>query len=440
MINKLRHWKFVFVFFLIQWVSGCTTIDQKALVRTNEGPQKLVIFFDGTNNDEQSDTNIKKLHSLITLQNRNDISALYIEGVGAGGKVLGMGTGWGIQARVKMAYTFLLENYRPNDEIFIFGFSRGAYAGRILASLLYHAGIPNVRSDKSITSAEISNIVYAAVKGDNKSAEKRRKDVEQAFSDEGLSASPLVAVPVSVLGLWDTVEALGLPDWPAIILDKLNFQDYKVDIDNPNKRYGDQLCNVKRVFHAVSIDDDRERVFTPLLLTRDHLLKHCSPSLGKPFLKDIDEVDEVWFSGAHSDVGGGYQDSLLSGVSLNWMIKNLKKNPETDLLPRDATVPEDRFGSSHDPESGFWSPIYHAQSRDIRKYAASGHYNNKKIKLHPSVIERLDRINPKSNEYNWMKSKSNEDDRNAYPECFDETSYGLYYNKNKCKEIEIVDN
>lgn len=437
MMNKLRHWEFVFVFFLVQGVSGCSTIDQKALVRTNEGPQKLAIFFDGTNNDEQSDTNIKKLHSLITLQNRNDISALYIEGVGAGGKVLGMGTGWGIQARVKMAYIFLLENYRPNDEIFIFGFSRGAYAGRILASLLYHAGIPNVRSDKSITSAEISDIVYDAVKSNHKNAERRRKDVEQALADEGLSASP--PVPISVLGLWDTVEALGLPDWPAIILDKLGFQDYKVDIDNPNKRYGDQLCNVKQAFHAVSIDDDRERVFTPLLLTRDHLFKHCSLALGKPLLRDINEVDEVWFSGAHSDVGGGYQDSLLSGVSLNWMIKKLKENPETDLLPRDAAVPEDLFGSSHDPESGFWSPIYHAQSRDIRKYAETGHYNNQKIKLHRSVIERLNRIKPKSNEYNWVKSNSNEFDRNAYPACFDETSYGLRYNKDKCKEIEIVD-
>lgn len=432
MANRLRFWKIILMIILIQWIPGCSMIDQKALVRTNKGPQKIAIFFDGTDNDEQSDTNVKKLHSLVTLQNRDDISALYIEGVGAGDKIIGMATGWGIQHRVKMAYTFLIEHYRQDDEIFIFGFSRGAYSARILASLLYHAGIPNLDSSKSFSSAaDISDIVYDAVKDDGISSERRRDNV----IDKHISISS--PVPVRVLGLWDTVEALGIQNSGAKLLDKLGFDTYVANIDNPNERYGDQLCNVKQAFHAVSIDDDREWIFTPALLTRKHLLETCSLALGKPLIKNINEVDEVWFSGAHSDVGGGYNDSLLSGVSLNWMIKKLK---DTKLLPKDASVPEDPFGSSHNPESGYWSPIYHEQSRHILKYATSENYNNMKIKLHSSVIERLKKIKPKVHEFNWMNKGTDKDgdmDMNeyAYPECFDN---GLNFKDKECNKIDIV--
>ena len=107
----------------------------------------LVIFFDGTSNDEGSHTNIAKLHNLVTLQNRSDISTTYIKGVGTGTKIIGMAMGWGIGDDVREAYLYLIDNYdhKYKDRISIFGFSRGAYTARILASLLYVAGIPDVK-------------------------------------------------------------------------------------------------------------------------------------------------------------------------------------------------------------------------------------------------------------------------------------------------------
>ena len=412
MTGHLRIFATLILGFL--FLSGCA-ISQKTLVQKTDPPRKIAVFFDGTSSDERSDTNVKKLHSLVTLQKSDDIPATYIEGVGADGRFIGMGTGWGIGKRVRLAYTFLLKTYRKGDEIYIFGFSRGAYSGRILASLLYHAGLPNVQKEEGISPEEVSRIVYDSFKGD-KSDEARRNDVERALIEQGLLASP--PITVTALGLWDTVEALG---WPK----------YKVNIDVPNKHYGDQLCNVERAYHAVSIDDDRERIFTPILLTRRHFIQECQ-GFPKVDISAINKkVEEVWFLGAHGDVGGRYEDTLMGGVSLNWMIRKLKG---TKLLPENAAVPENRFGETHDPEGSFpFNILYKKQSRDLRKYTESSIYNEhdgvKRLKLHRSVIDRLAGIKPKDYEYQWLNA-------GAYPECFEISTEGYRYNKDsKCFDI-----
>lgn len=386
---------------------GCA-FTSKTLLQPSAGPRKLVVFFDGTTNNEVTDTNIKKLHSLVTLQQRSDIAAIYIEGVGAGGKLIGMATGWGMGARIKKAYIFLLENYQQGDEIYLFGFSRGAYAARILAALLYYAGLPTAKDTNSHDLAEQADVIYDAYKG-NKKTDVRMIELKRAFSQMNLSSSQ--PVRVKIMGLWDTVDALGLPA-------------YEDTFGKLNKLYGDQMCNVEHAYHAVSIDDNRARIFTPVLLTSPQLFTYCSELLSitgesDKLAKHIDTlVDEVWFSGSHADVGGGYADSLLSGVSLNWMIEKLR---DTKLLPIGASVPEDRLGRSHDPRHGFpWVYLYKDQSRALRYYAESGVYNTKKPKLHRSVIERLAVSKPKNHEYFWLEAT-------AYPMCFKETPNGYHY-------------
>lgn len=162
---------------------------------------------------------------------------------------------------------------------------------------------------------------------------------------------------VRVLGLWDTVEALGVPDYGSRWRHRNGIKPKFVDIDVPNPLYGDQLCNVELAYHALSIDDNREWIFTPLPLTRKHLFASCPGGAGA-------KVREVWFSGAHSDVGGGYSGSLLSGVSLNWMLNNLRGE---GILPPDARVAEDRYGSSHNPDTFFYREV----SRNIASYVMS---------------------------------------------------------------------
>ncbi len=287
------------------FLAGCGNIAVNHVPHQPESkPKKLAVFFDGTANDEGSYTNVAKLHNLVTLQARPDVSTSYIKGVGVDGKILGMATGWGIGLDVRQAYLYLAENYshEPEDEIYIFGFSRGAYAARILAALIHVAGIPDVRSIEN-RNARIGYIeqIYDAYKSNGeRSIEDRRKRVEAVLK------TPTVHAQIKFLGIWDTVEALGLPN-------------YAETVDVPNPRYADQLCNVTKAAHAVALDDNRARIFTPILLTRAHLTEACEHV-------DIDQVvTEVWFSGAHSDVGGGYSDTHLSGVSLNWMIGQIRK-------------------------------------------------------------------------------------------------------------------
>lgn len=366
-------------------VLGCAAPVPKVTNPVNESaPRRLVIFFDGTANNESSNTNIHKLHELVAKSNgnRKDIGTFYIDGVGADVKIIGMGTGWGIGYRVKLAYKHLAETYREGDKIYLFGFSRGAYSARILASMLYHVGLPEQFKRLKLREGDVSAI-YDSFKGDMTHEERKLATKNAVRAIAGFPR--LKPVEVTFLGLWDTVEALGVPD-------------YEENVVLPNRRYGDQLCNVQRAAHALSLDDDRARIFTPILLTRPHLLEHCtigeenalwslSPEGVKNRLNQV--VDEVWFTGAHADVGGGYgtKDTGLSAISLNWMIAKLIG--ENLLPPETAMYKENPDGEVHDPEAGLWGVLYRQKWRSFVEYARSSPYNDGKLKVHSSVISRL---------------------------------------------------
>lgn len=381
--------------FMLVLIAGCASnpVVEHIPLRVNNNPNSLAVFFDGTANNEGSHTNIAKLHNLITLQNNANISAAYIEGVGTNGNFLGMAMGKGIGRDVREAYLYLGENYNPNkkDKIYIFGFSRGSYAARILAALIHVAGIPDFshiarRSERK----EYVEEIYDAYKT-KKTIEQRREDV---IAVTGKKHEP---VEIEFMGIWDTVEALGFPDLSE-------------NIDVPNGNYADQLCNIKKAAHAVSIDDDRARIFTPILLTRDHLVTKC-----KKEVEMDDVVNEVWFSGAHADVGGGYNDTYIDGVSLNWMLTQIEPY---NLVPKGSQVYANPFGVTHDPEKGVFRLIYHKLNRNLLAYANSSSYNKGKLKIHKSVIDRLAAIPVKSYEYRWLEN---------YTDCFKPTKEGLTY-------------
>ncbi len=387
-------------------LAGCAGISHKpqsGVAPPIESARHIAIFFDGTANDEGSDTNVKKLHSLVTLQDRPDIASLYIQGVGIGTDLSGAAAGSGINRRVQIAYEFIHNHYRhkasgERDKIYIFGFSRGAYSARILTSLLYNAGLPQPedRAKCRLTSDELAEVVHEAVAPQSahvdRIVETQRRQRSQnelhLFNTDpvklpaarGCFRLPSQAVDVEVLGLWDTVEALGVPNWPSRIAHKLAIEQHIENIDVRNVRYGDKLCNVHHAFHAASIDDNRAWIFTPLLLTRKHQFDACEKVDDKPQSPMLDKktgqiiqnrLQEVWFAGAHSDVGGGYGDSALSGVSLNWMIRALNHaagGVANGILPPGAKVREDPFGTSHDPSTGFFDVTYHAMYRNLYRY------------------------------------------------------------------------
>lgn len=432
-MNRFRRLAMSILPALVAFLAGCASIDHRVLVAAVPGgaaPRDIVIFFDGTANDERSDTNIRKLHSLVTLQKRDNIATIYMEGVGADTDIAGMAFGVGNEARVQLAYEFLLNTYKPHDRVFIFGFSRGAYSARVLNSLLYHAGIVRNRArtdgDENkhhlLNNKELADLVFDTVKTEffEPNGERgRRQRVQDTFAKpinymgyEVLVTGGSKPVHVEFLGLWDTVGALGggLGDATSKLAHKFGLRQHEVSVDAESNAYGDKLCNVKQVRQALSIDDEREWIFTPRLVTRSYLFEHCEPTDNPPLRHragngcdaDLARLKEVWFAGAHSDVGGGYKDSLLSGVSLNWMLDELK---DSGLVPKSAGVPEDIYGTSHDPERSFFKPIYRGINRDIPGYALDANtiagYQGT-IYVHDSVFARRRTLPPKDYEFKQL--------------------------------------
>lgn len=360
-----------------------------------EGKKHIVVFFDGTANEEASRTNVSKLHNLVTLQNRSDIHAIYIKGVGTGGlsesKLLGMALGRGIGKDVQQAYDFISRRYsnQNEDEIYIFGFSRGAYSARILAGLIEIAGVPDLRDSDEKSGAKIISEIFNAHKG-KKSRSERELDVAKVY--EGAKSYPRI----EFMGLWDTVEALGMPDFS---------EGWNRRGGRLNNKYFDQLCNINMAAHALSIDDFRATSFTPTLLTYSDLTKDC-----KSPVEIHNVVDEAWFSGAHSDVGGGYSDTDLDGVSLNWMIGKMRPY---GLLPPGARVLENRFGLSHNAEQGWLGIFYIKRNRHIPGYLKGAAYPNGRLPVHDSVFERLGPGGPGKQwfEFDWSHEKN-------YRHCF----------------------
>ncbi len=369
-----------------------------------EIPKKLVIFMDGTMNNPSSYTNVSKLYSLSILQDRKNVSATYI--VGVGNKGFGFITGMGIGSTVKDGYLFLSKNYKPErgDEIFIFGFSRGAYASRILAGLIHVAGITDLSDIAEKDQKKHIKKIYRAFKGDQ-TIYNRRKAIT------AITGEIPTSVAVEFMGLWDTVESLGIPN-------------FKENYNVTNKKYVDQLCNIKRASHAMSINDDRATIFTPKLLTETYLTSKCE----KPV--NIDAiVNEVWFAGAHADVGGGYGDTEIDAVSLNWMLSEIAPY---SLVPEDTDVYENSNGIIHDPDNGTMEFLYKSNYRNIAVYQENSTYNNGKLKVYPTAFKRL--IHPDNLPLVAYEHVLQE----QFPKCFEKQENGtfIFIEGEKCK-LEI---
>lgn len=360
-------------------------------VKKDTTPMKLAIFLDGTTNSESSYTNVSKLYNLTTLQNNPNISAVYLRGVGNGADILGIVTGSGIKREVCNAYLYLAEHYnhQRNDEIYIFGFSRGAYAARILAGLIYVAGIVDVKDIPENKRLKFIRKIYEAHKSDKDIKERR----ESIFKVTKQSINP-EDYKIEFMGLWDTVEALGIPK-------------YEEEYYTPKNKYVDQLCNIKKVSHALSLNDSRSSVFTPVLFTHGALVSLC------PEVNPKNIANEVWFFGNHSDVGGGARNTHISGVSLNWMISELKSY---NLLPENTSVYENSLDITNDIRKGFYRLLFPKKERKLSSLASINGYKKDKLKIHTSVLERL-KTSLKTYEINLIK---------LFSECFDKNEIGGY--------------
>ena len=305
--------------------------------RSSKPGRNLIFCFDGTWNDptdafeKGSDiTNVRKIHNL-TLQDETQ-KVFYFAGVGTGGSVdkyLGGLTGKGADGIRNQAYIKLVTNYQPEDRIFVTGFSRGAAISRLFAQLVHSEGIPE-RIDFT--------------------GKKKR------FKTRGEKH----AVKIEMLGIFDTVASFGLPsDVAGIPFQQINlFKDLTV------------APNVKCVKHLVAIDEGRN-TFKPTL---------CNAA---------DHIEEIWFPGVHADVGGGYSDSGISDIALDYMIKQFQHKGVRFDKQKLSEVKPNLTGQVHDKVREDYSlKLIHRVIEVLQNNKAS----SIRPRIHHTVFDRIKRF------------------------------------------------
>jgi uncharacterized protein (DUF2235 family) len=262
--------------------------------------KRLSIFLDGTWNRLNNNTNVWRLKSLTP--EAADQRVYYSQGVGTrrGEFARGGITGWGIDDEIIEAYIWLIQNFNDGDEIFIFGFSRGAYTVRSLSGLICKCGVLKLGAPLSIEQLYARYRLYNAT------------TIRTLIAD-GLPKNPSIEeqwllkysrpTKIKFVGVWDTVGSLGLPVWSmAAKIHKYKFLDTHLRLDNEN------------AFHALALDEHRKD-FEPTFWT-----KSVRTGQEGPADRPIDKVEQRWFVGAHANVGGGYASDPLAQRPLKWLM------------------------------------------------------------------------------------------------------------------------
>lgn len=319
--------------------------------------KNIVICCDGTNNKfSERNSNIVRIAQL-SLHIADTQIVYYDPGVGTlnlptdsnakilYSKLLGEGFGVGLHLDIEDAYRYLMDNYQPEDKVFLFGFSRGAYTVRALAGLLHKFGLLRKGSLNLVPYVSQMYHKYNKIKG------------IQTIASQ-FKASFCVECKPHFIGVFDTVEALGK------FYKKKIFTDASLNQD------------VKYAYHAISIDESR-RPFKPFLWNEE--------------TKNPNQlIEQVWFAGDHSDIGGGHIENDLSDITLQWMLSKaelagimLKKNWQNTLLPSS-------YGPIHDLYNFFWKIAGFFHDCNLEKMQRIIPENSK---IHISVKERIEQIN-----------------------------------------------
>ncbi|MCD2519173.1 DUF2235 domain-containing protein [Massilia sp. G4R7] len=271
---------------------------------------KLIVCCDGTwNTPDQQDGGVAAPTNVVRIANALDRGAgqlvYYHPGVGTGeswwDRMIGGGTGTGLSRNIMSAYEWLCQQYDPqrDDDICLFGFSRGAYTARSVVGFINCAGLLDARSlgrEKGTAAVydAIGQLYHRVYRGKGDLGQIRAAIGEDYFHNRRDDK-----VPIRFLGVWDTVGALGIPD-DLGVLDLLDDPDDHLFHDT------ELSDNVATARHALAMDEVRKS-FQPTLWTNAH-----------PDLK------QLWFPGVHSDVGGGYREKGLADGALKWMIDEAK--------------------------------------------------------------------------------------------------------------------
>jgi len=313
--------------------------------------KRIIICADGTWQSPESEhpTHVMRLARGIAPQDRsgNKQVVFYDWGIGSDGERLRGGmTGAGIDKNIMDCYRFIVHNYDRGDELYFFGFSRGAYTVRSLAGMIRNCGLVKREHAQRIPEGyELYRLRTTA----SAPGEDRAIDFRKAYAVADVTA-------IEFVGVWDTVGALGIP---APFLGTLGTGRYLFHDTEPSKI-------IRCARHAVAIDENRQD-FEPALWSL------------KPGL----DLKQVWFAGVHTDVGGGYEDRSLGDYAGQWLAREatgcglaFEKHFIKGLHP-------DYAGKQHNEYTGFYRIMRRSVVREVEPV------------LHRSVKQRWDALGSK---------------------------------------------
>jgi uncharacterized protein (DUF2235 family) len=327
--------------------------------------KRLIVLFDGTDNSSKDSTNLWRTHELLATTDANNVpqESIYIPGVGTdfGDIVRGSIFGMGVADKIQKGYGWLIEHYQDGAEIYVFGFSRGAFSARSLVQMIATCGL--TRSEilhefsikqtfdryDSITRQNTEVVLpiwrlrYLQRHPDQNPVGWTPTSDDIRLMDE----TKVRMVKIRMAGLWDTVGALGKD---AMANHGASTQKSAAHNVRPTKSqdYG---------YHALAVDEHRPmfdatlwRIFLP-----DGDSQDIQQANEEKKTEYACKYEQRWFIGAHSDVGGGYGDNDLPDLSLHWMMTK-------------ASALGLAFTHSIEPMAGVW----HGQIHDSFKSFAGG--------------------------------------------------------------------
>lgn len=277
--------------------------------------KRIAVFLDGTWNNVDDNTNVWRLKSLCDKSAEQLV--YYSAGVGtqSGEKLSGGMFGIGINDEVSNAYEWLVEHYADGAQIFIFGFSRGAFTARSLAGFISKCGLLKPGSPVSLKQMFDR---YRKGTATTVGALAHVTDDQLPQEDKWIKEYSR-RIPIWFQGVWDTVGALGMPIPLLPNVSRSDFAFLETDLH----------INDTHAYHALAIDEHRE-AFAPTLWVKS------TPKVGDTFPpRDLAHVEQRWFVGAHANVGGGYENDLLAQIPLEWL---MEKAIAHGLLFKDSVV------------------------------------------------------------------------------------------------------
>jgi uncharacterized protein (DUF2235 family) len=340
-------------------------------------PTNIVLLSDGTGNGAASPfkTNVWRMYQAIDIKppaaasDRRQI-VYYDDGVGTENfkplAALGGAFGFGVWKNVKDLYTFVCRNYQVGDQVFGFGFSRGAFTIRLLMGMIGKCGIVKTKPHSEAKLRDAIDMAYEAFRRDFLLRASRQRGLiyhlvlrspRHIVSDRPWESVRLdltngkddaivqFFIDVPFLGVWDTVDAYGMPvDELKIAIDRwawpMSFAD----------RY--PTSNIKAIRHALSLDDERP-TFRPVLWS-ERLPNPANPTSPERRTLTRERMQQVWFSGVHANVGGGYPDDGLAYATLDWMMAEAESHGLRFYGPprAEAAARVDPHGEEYDSRAG----------------------------------------------------------------------------------------